>query len=239
MSSGNNNQARYQGTEAPEEIGITLKYHCFFGVLLFCLILIPFILVICFSICFYRQYKNGYFNDLYENWKKKPIMEISIEETDQNEKLIIGKSLDDNNLYKWKGIEFKVKRGKSDYFDSFTKNKNSKLCGIDSNGNYLYFDECPINYIEISENNQPFLSKYGYQFKTIQINSNTFIHYSNDFIYGEILVDLHISDYLGPCSNKNKNDVCPYFSNCKNKCSFNDTILDNSFIKLNKLSFLV
>ena len=130
MSSGrlgsNNNQARNQD----EEIGITLKYHCFFGFLLFCLILIPFILVICFSICFYRQYKNGYFNDLYENWKKKPIMEISIEETDQNEKLIIGKSLDDNNLYKWKGIEFKVKRGKSDYFDSFTKNKNSKLCGI-------------------------------------------------------------------------------------------------------------
>ncbi len=204
----------------------------------FYIILKIFPLIINIGLSFLFTKKNfrddGNFKDLYENWNKKPIMDISIEDSYEGEKIIFGKTPDNTNLFKWKGSSFKVKRGEYNYFDSFSKKKGQNFCGTDSNGNKLYFDECPINYIEFSPKKEPFLSREDYDIQTITLDAITYIHYSNKFINGKILIDFDISDYIGPCSDKKKNNICSFYSNCKQekKCNSDEKIIDNSYVKL-------
>jgi len=180
-----------------------------------------------------KGYNDGVFNDFYNNWKQKPIYSIQIESN--GEKLSLGKSLNNEDLFIWKGKTFYVLRQKTDYFEAYNigkKNLDLKLCGIDSNGNYLYFESCPINYIEFSSNSNPYISKEEYEVQTIQIDNSTYLHYSNNFINGKILIDLHVSDYYGPCSNTKKKDICAFYDNCNDKCSSKESIIDISYFNL-------
>ena len=209
-------------------------FECFVGLYII-LKIVPLILNIGLSFLFIKKnFRDGNFNDLYENWNKKPIMGISIEDSYEGEKIIFGKTPDNTDLFKWKGSSFKVKRGEYNYFDSFSKKKGQNFCGTDSNGNKLYFDECPINYIEFSPEKEPFLSREVYGIQTIALDAITYIHYSNKFINGKILIDFDISDYIGPCSDKKKNNICSFYSNCKQekKCNSDEKIIDNSYVKL-------
>ena len=211
------------------------KYFGYFVGLYIILKIVPLIINIVLSFLFVKKiFRDGNFNDLYENWNKKPIMGISIEDSYEGEKIIFGKTPDNTDLFKWKGSSFKVKRGEYNYFDSFSKKKGQNFCGTDSNGNKLYFDECPINYIEFSTKKEPFLSREDYDIQTITLDAITYIHYSNKFINGKILIDFDISDYIGPCSDKKKNNICSFYSNCKQekKCNSDEKIIDNSYVKL-------
>ena len=59
------------------------------------------------------------------------------------------------------------------------------LCGADSNGNHLYFEKCPINYIEFSSNSNPCISKEKYKVQTIQIDCSTYLYYDIILIYND------------------------------------------------------
>ena len=76
------------------------------------------------------------------------------------------------------------------YLDLYT-NKNGKICGKDSAGNNLYFPydiECPINRIFISDSYEDLP---GY--KNIQLNTNSYLFYTNQFTEGKIVIDLKIN----------------------------------------------
>ena len=184
-----------------------------------------------------KGYDDGIFKDFYNNWEKKPIISIKIESN--GEKLSLGKSLENEDLFIWKGKQFYVERGQSDYFEAFDDKNilDLNLCGTDSNGNHLYFEKCPINYIEFSSNSNPYISKQQYKVQTIQIDSSTYLHYSNEFINGKILIDLHVSDYYGPCSNTKKKDICAFYDNCNDKCSSKESIIDISYFNLDYEEF--
>ena len=184
-----------------------------------------------------KGYNDGVFKDFYNNWEKKPIISIKIESN--GEKLSLGKSLENEDLFIWKGKQFYVERGQSDYFEAFDDKNilDLNLCGTDSNGNHLYFEKCPINYIEFSSNSNPYISKQQYKVQTIQIDSSTYLHYSNEFINGKILIDLHVSDFYGPCSNIDKKDICSFYDNCNDKCSSKESIIDISYFNLDYEEF--
>ncbi len=163
------------------------------------IILSPIIIVLFITLKPY--YNSREFNDLKLNYQKSPITEIEIGEhlklnyiyTD-----IINE--DDEYLNDWKGYSFNIERMDKKYTYPYIINYNStnkKLCGHDSVGNELYFPndvDCPINYIVINniEDYQPFEL---IDLKTIEINNNTYIHYTNEYTNGTILVDLRISTY--------------------------------------------
>ena len=107
------------------------KYFGYFVGLYIILKIVPLIINIVLSFLFVKKiFRDGNFNDLYENWNKKPIMGISIEDSFQGEKIIFGKTPDNTNVFKWKGSSFKVKRGEYNYFDSFSKKKDKIFVGL-------------------------------------------------------------------------------------------------------------
>ncbi len=69
------------------------------------------------------------------------------------------------------------------------------LCGTDSNGNHLYFEKFPINYIEFSSNSNPCISKEKYK---VQIDCSTYLYYDIILIYNDfkLLYFLIIKIYL-------------------------------------------
>ena len=92
------------------------------------------------------------------------------------------------------------------------ENKNYKICGKDSKNNTLYFpksESCPINYIEFTQSEKP--SKENYNFITKKINSNTYMHYTNEYTEGQILTHLRISTNNPPIGNEDYyNELCHY-----------------------------
>ena len=119
-------------------------------------------------------------------------------------------------LYKWKGnyFSFKRKDGKYSYNNILSKKKYPiKKCGVDNQGNELYFrenDECPINYVTIS-NKQPILDGV-INYKSIVIDGEQKLFYTNEYTNGRILIDFRISDINGPCLNKKKNnEICSFY----------------------------
>ena len=80
-----------------------------------------------------------------------------------------------------------MERGQIDYFEDFDNKKflDLNLCGTDSNGNLLYFEKCPINYIEFSSNSNPCISKEKYKVQTIQIDCSTYLYYDIILIYND------------------------------------------------------
>jgi hypothetical protein len=79
----------------------------------------------------------------------------------------------------WKGNFFYLTRMNSDFtypklFSTYDKKtKDRKLCGLDSNGNKIYFpsnEYCPINYIEFTSSPKPSL-KEDYKWITKHITT--------------------------------------------------------------------
>ena len=213
------------------------KNFIFLGIFLSPL-LVSFIIV--FVLLGIKEYNDGNFNDFYNNWKEGPITSITlVDDENVNDKNYISLSeYNGKNLYKWKGKTFKIERSKTNYFKSFSKKKKKEMtkeCGIDSFGNKLYYpseEECPINYIEFSKNENPYLNNIN--IKTLKFNDSNYLHFSNEFVEGKILVDFVVSDHYGPCSNsKYSKNINSFFN--ENQC--NDLILDYSYINLDKESF--
>ena len=213
------------------------KNFIFLGIFLSPL-LVSFIIV--FVLLGIKEYNDGNFNDFYNNWKEGPITSITlVDDENVNDKNYISLSeYNGKNLYKWKGKTFKIERSKTNYFKSFPKKKTKEMdkeCGIDSFGNKLYYpseEECPINYIEFSKNENPYLNNIN--IKTLKFNDSNYLHFSNEFVEGKILVDFVVSDHYGPCSNsKYSKNINSFFN--ENQC--NDLILDYSYINLDKESF--
>ena len=167
-------------------------------------------------ILFNELYNEGYVDTTIDNWKKNPIIDIEINNTNNNNnndsigffKNIKGEK--SQNIYKWRNYSFKFTRMEREYnYPKILENKYNKTinknCGKDNLGNNLYFEgECPINYIEITNNPYPSLKNYeNYNWKNISID-NYYLFYTNEYNEGEILIDLKISNNFGPCLKKTK-----------------------------------
>ena len=70
-----------------------------------------------------------------------------------------------------------------------------------------------------------------YSVVTQKIYSNTYLHYSNDYIEGKVLVDIKIGLEKKPCDDKTKNDNLDI---SKYKCKDNDLDLGNTYQKLDE-----
>lgn len=147
-------------------------------------------------------FKSNPFNDeLYEekilNWKKIPIVSISI---------------NDNILYKFNrkikksdlgdiAKMFKIERmdKKFDYqylLKEDVGDKEFHPCGTDKLNNYLFLPkdiDCPINGIEITNSSIP--SKNEYDYTTVKIYDNLYLHYTNNNIDGRIINDFFLYCY--------------------------------------------
>ena len=136
----------------------------------------------------YKPYNNESYKNLIKNWKSSPISSISSKSNyfqnryDENffSNLISLKHMDDSYDY-----QYLLREDLSD--------KDYRPCGIDSLGNSLYLPkeiECPINEIEITNNNYP--SKSNFNYKTINLYDNIFLHYSNNNVSGYIINDFKV-----------------------------------------------
>ena len=175
---------------------------------------------------------NNIIKDLEENWNLNPIFNINFSSIQNNlfkkpkknidflgafkkinknlikSNLIPNKYLT-NDLYfnKWETKNFILNRTKNyQYKKLFINKKNvTKICGTDNNGNNLYFpinENCPINFIEITNEKKPSLN-FSY-YETIYLNNNKYLHYSNQNIKGKIVVQLRVGGNI-----KNyKNNLC-------------------------------
>ena len=119
-------------------------------------------------------------------------------------------------IYYWDSQSFLIERKKGKYSDYLTNKNNKKLCGKDSSNNDMYFpnnEDCPINYIEITSNSNPSISNLN--FKTLKLK-NRYLHYTNEYISGKILVDFKISDVTPSISINKNNNLCKYIDDMCN-----------------------
>ena len=148
------------------------------------------------------------------------------------------------NLYKWDGNSFCVNKKTGLNYEYYLNNSveyNSecnigfKKCGIlDTNNRILCIEEnndCPINKILINSNELP---PFDYNYKTLNLNNNKYLHYTNEAIDNEIIVNFTISAGI-PCLDPNEiNTEYPqyildktfkrYSCSHKNENGFNDDI---------------
>ena len=199
-----------------------------------------------------RLYNEGYIETIINNWKKTPIMNITL--GFENEKIGYFKNFKNKksqDIYKWQGISFNFIRKSNKYiYSNIIKNNyeiNLKQCGKDNEGNILYFykdDDCPINYVKITSSKETpdeisHLKPYVYNLK---LNDDNYLHFTNKYIDGKILIDFKISNFNGPCLNKNiNNEICSFFlKKCDLEekeyiCNAYKTI--NAYDKINNYSF--
>ena len=199
-------------------------------------------LLIIVGSCF-RKYilKEGVYKDLFLNYKMSPIESINIKEINENMnelnyfdkekpytlgKIQLRTDKKIEYLTNWKDKTFYISRmnKKYTYPNILNNEKKGKYCGYDSNGNKLYFPlnvECPINYIEFTQSKSPSLKEYN--FKTFQINQNTYMHYTNEYLEGKILIDLRISNLKPFGDIESDNNIC-YEIYGKEEC-----IIDNNY----------
>ena len=182
--------------------------------------------------------------DLFKNWESKPIYEIDIL-NDSKKSISIGefkgikKKIKKHSFYFWEGKTFNfIYNNNLKYKDLFNK-ENGKQCGYDNKKNKLFFPneiDCPINYLEITSNKNPSMNNLS--FTTLKLNDLKYIHYTNQYIEGEILINFQIGTNNGICEYKNYDDLSTYFNNynikykeCKNDL-YDDsyTIIDNMSI---------
>lgn len=115
-------------------------------------------------------------------------------------------------MYYWEGKTFEITRTSDEYTYSYIlKYENDKKkCGVDLTGNPLYLPHdviCPINYIEITNNNLP--PNNEKIFKIISLGSNKYLHYSNEYTDNQMIYDLRISDEIPPYSStESYNALC-------------------------------
>ena len=144
--------------------------------------------------CFrYKPYNGDDYKRKINNWKRSPISSISYNKDYLS--FLDNDEFSPNNLF---NIEYLSKN--FDYesllIEDF-ENKNYHLCGKDVIGNALYLPKeinCPINEIEITNNYFP--SKNIFQYTTLQLDNNVYLHYSNNNIFGFILNNIKISSSL-------------------------------------------
>ena len=187
------------------------------------------LLIFIFSIILYlsNQFKDGVLRDLSTNWKMNPISKISINSNSNSKNNGLNRHLGiyPNKNYiefikKWRKIDLEIETLESyNYYNVYNNDESLMKCGKDDEGNYLYFPEeigeCPINFIEITNNKTP--SFEPSKCKTIILTNNKYLHYSNKNTDGKILVQLQISQHY-PCPNIDyDNNFCPILNICENK----------------------
>ena len=172
-------------------------------------------------------FSDGCSLDLINNWDLAPISDIYLSNEKTSDSLKLGYleeysnediKVSSSEIYKWKNRYINVKRDKS-----------SK----------------PINYIEISDYMNPVRS---FDYKTIRIDNDYYLHYSNENYDGEALYDLKVSFRENYHSNQKKfSNIC--FSHfCASNlgiCLNNDTfeIIDSddtdNFISYNNIKLKI
>ena len=191
------------------------------------------------------------YNNINYNWDTNPLQSIEISEVRNYilGKIIITEVFDDDegniytdhefDLYKWKNKYFNVKRLYNFNYINIYQQNNGKLCGKDSFGNNLYFpinEECPINDIFISNS---ITNKNIINYTKLDLDSNTFLYYTNKNIEGKIIIDLKINNNYGIHLNPYKsNGLCHYVNLSSLEyedysiCNFNDDVINAEFYKI-------
>ena len=215
-----------------------------FGLLLIgCLFTILIIFTIIFGSVLIkrRSFNDDNTKDLIENWKSKPIYEIILLDESKESTPIgkfkgIKKKIKNQLLYFWEGKTFKLSDKEKLNYKNIHDSKE-KQCGIDSKKNKLYFPnkiDCPINYIEITNNEKPSMDDLS--FTTLKINNFKYLHYTNQYIEGEILINFQIGINKGICEYKNYDSLSNLFKdyNIKKKGCEND-LYDDSYTVIDKI----
>ena len=138
-------------------------------------------------------FKNKVVHEIYDkylnNWKLLPISSISIDYDLLNKSLNSKKITREINILKLRRVNKKY-----DYkYLFFNDNKNNHVCGIDDIGNFLYLPndmDCPINYIEINNAIYPEVKTFNYT--TLKISDNIYLHYSNNNIFGTLYNNIQL-----------------------------------------------
>ena len=213
------------------------------------LLLIDFLLtiLIIFTIIFgsvlikRRSFNDDNTKDLIENWKSKPIYEIILLDESKESTPIgkfkgIKKKIKNQLLYFWEGKTFKLSYKEKLNYKNIHDSKE-KQCGYDSKKNKLFFPnkiDCPINYIEITNNEKPSMDDLS--FTTLKINNLKYLHYTNQYIEGEILINFQIGIDNGICEYKNYDSLSNLFKNynIKKKGCKND-LYDDSYTIIDKI----
>ena len=176
-----------------------------------------------------KQYNDEYFRDVFDNLNQYPIKAIEIIDIDNG--MCNNFFVNNKPIYKWKGKYFKFERINSNLLNLLSKENNSIQIGTDSLGNKLYSNEKVINFIEITNSPEPSINKLNYSIITYKINSETFLHYSNDYVKGKVLVDIKIGLEKKPCDDITKNEDL-FISNYS--CKYRDLDLGNTYQKLDE-----
>ena len=155
------------------------------------------------------------------------------------------------NLNIWDGNIFCVNKNPELNYETFLRNsvENNKECDIgfkkcgflDSNKRIMCIEEnnnCPINKIIINNNKT---SPTDFKYITLSLNNSKFLHYTNESINSDIIVNLSISSGI-PCMNPNEiNTKYPQYILDKNFKRYicTDKLLnefyDHSFLQLDTI----
>ena len=188
-----------------------------------------------------RAFDDDNTKDLIRNWKSKPIYEIILSDESKESTPIgkfkgIKKKIKNQLLYFWEGKTFKLSYKEKLNYKNIHDPKE-KQCGYDNKKHKLFFPnkiECPINYIEITNNEKPSMDDLS--FTTLKINNLKYLHYTNQYIEGEILINFQIGIDNGICEYKNYDSLSNLFKNynIKKKGCKND-LYDNSYTIIDKI----
>lgn len=205
---------------------------------------------------FKGEYSDKYYQNLSENWNETPIIKIEIEETinetkfDNKEyyefayypglKNLYGNYLiPSKTIYKLYNKFFIITRMSSNYnypkIFSNPSNSNYKICGKDSTGKKLYFEnniECPINYISIG--NESIIEGLKEKIIKIPLKNDLYLFYSNEFVNNKIVTNLELSLLNPSYSSDYTENICNGFSCCGtlNLKDNSQNLNDSSYIKL-------
>ena len=168
--------------------------------------------------------KTPYFYELMYNWDSAPIKDIDKDDITTSEP-----NTDWYDFKKWGTTNLKLSNIDTNYNLTLynSVNKIGKICGKDSIGNDLYFDDssdCPINDIYIDGSGSGKTDSY----KNVQLSTGKYLHYTREKTDGTVYVQLLIKGEGAYCENQvfenHDDDVCYYMDNCYvNKSLYNIT----------------
>lgn len=178
---------------------------------IFSLIIFELIMLSLFEYLTDRDITKKY-NYIIYNWDANPIKSIQITGHDDYELAKINTKKNTYKFYNWKSRKFKIERLENFNYINLYGNENTKKCGRDSEGNYLYFPEnieCPINDIFIS--NSIDFDNYD-NYTIIILEQNKYLLYTNKNTEGKILIDLRVGTDHGIQLNlEEDNKLCEYY----------------------------
>ena len=193
-------------------------------------LLFPFILL--YIIAFIHDILNDIkvkkiYNSIIFNWELRPIKEINLNDNKNHEFAHIYLKDEKYYFYSWKNRFISLERYDDYNYLNLYNYKNGKICGKDSFGNDLFFPNdlvCPINHIYIDN------ISHGYNdaYLNIDLGNDSYLHYTNTKVDGQILVDIKVSSSLFPLqlNSEKSNELCEFLKNkkdvkCKNYYKFN------------------